>query len=49
MYYSVAEHWDFSLQVHNVTDERYVERCRDPIQDNFFGARAHLLRTEYRF
>jgi len=42
--------WDITLQLRNVTDERYVERLRDRYQDNFFGApRAFLLRTEYQF
>jgi TonB-dependent siderophore receptor len=42
--------WDITLQLRNVTDERYIERLRDLYQDNFFGApRAVLLRTEYRF
>jgi iron complex outermembrane receptor protein len=42
--------WDITLQLRNVTDERYIERLRDRYQDNFFGApRAFLLRTEYQF
>jgi TonB-dependent siderophore receptor len=49
-YYNGLEHWEFSLQVRNVGDERYVERLRDQYQDNFFGApRALLFRSEYRF
>jgi TonB-dependent siderophore receptor len=48
--YSGASNWDVSLQLRNVTNERYIERLRDRYQDNFFGApRAYLLRTEYRF
>jgi len=42
--------WDISMQLRNVTDERYVERLRDLYQDNFFGApRAVVMRAEYRF
>jgi TonB-dependent siderophore receptor len=42
--------WDLSLQVRNVTDERYIERLRDLFQDNFFGSpRALLVRAEYEF
>ena len=42
--------WDISMQLRNVTDERYVERLRDLYQDNFFGApRAVIMRAEYRF
>lgn len=48
--YRGLEHWDLSLQLRNVTDERYIERLRDLYQDNFFGApRAVLARAEYRF
>jgi TonB-dependent siderophore receptor len=48
--YSGAPQWDVSLQVRNVTDERYIERLRDLYQDNFFGSpRAYLMRMEYRF
>lgn len=48
--YRGMRQWDFSLQVRNVTDERYIERLRDLYQDNFFGApRAVLVRTEYQF
>jgi iron complex outermembrane receptor protein len=47
--YRLAQ-WDVSLQLRNVTDERYVERLRDLYQDNFFGApRAVVMRAEYRF
>jgi TonB-dependent siderophore receptor len=50
LYYNGLESWEFSLQVRNAGDERYIERLRDLYQDNFFGApRALLLRTEYRF
>lgn len=49
-YYNGLERWEFSAQVRNVGDERYIERLRDAYQDNFFGApRTLLLRTEYRF
>lgn len=49
-YYNGAENWEFSLQVRNAGDERYIERLRDHYQDNFFGApRAVLFRTQYRF
>jgi TonB-dependent siderophore receptor len=48
--YEGLEDWDFTLQIRNVSNERYIERLRDLYQDNFFGApRAWLLRMEYRF
>lgn len=48
--YTGLPQWDISLQVRNVTDERYIERLRDLFQDNFFGSpRAVLMRAEYRF
>jgi TonB-dependent siderophore receptor len=48
--YTGLPQWDLSLQVRNVTDERYIERLRDLFQDNFFGApRAVLVRAEYKF
>jgi iron complex outermembrane receptor protein len=48
--YRKFQQWDLSLQVRNVTDERYIERLRDLFQDNFFGSpRAVLVRAEYEF
>jgi iron complex outermembrane receptor protein len=48
--YKGVPDWNISLQLRNVTDERYIERLRDQYQDNFFGApRALLVRTEYQF
>lgn len=48
--YRGLSQWDFSLQVRNVTDERYIERLRDLFQDNFFGSpRALLVRAERQF
>lgn len=48
--YHALPQWEFSLQVRNLTDKRYIERLRDLYQDNFFGSpRAFLARAEYRF
>ncbi|CAM9870815.1 unnamed protein product, partial [Phaeothamnion confervicola] len=50
VYYKGIDGWDLSIQMRNVTDERYIERFRDIYQDNFFGApRAILFRAEYSF
>lgn len=43
--------WNVSLQVRNVTDERYIEQVNSAfLYAHFFGApRSYLLRAEYRF
>lgn len=50
-FYTGLEHWDLSLLVRNVTDEKYIERTNSAyLYGHFFGSpRALMLRAEYEF
>jgi TonB-dependent siderophore receptor len=50
-FYTGLEHWDLSLLVRNVTDEKYIERTNSAyLYGHFFGSpRALMFRAEYEF
>lgn len=50
-FYTGLDHWDLSLLVRNVTDEKYIERTNSAfLYGHFFGSpRAVMFRAEYEF